>query len=72
MTTKRAKTKAKVTLPKPTDNIIPLNSYVNDAKNRWKIHQYEIKELSKGIKWTYNKVEPYLSKLRDRFSPKAS
>ena len=42
---------AEVVLPKPTDNIIPFQSYVQDMKNRWKIHQYEIKELSKDIQW---------------------
>ena len=41
------KEEAKVILPKPTDDIIPLSSYVQDAKNRWKIHQYEVKALSK-------------------------
>ena len=61
-----------VVLPKPTDDIIPLSSYVQDAKNRWKIHQYEIKELSKDIQWLYNKSKPYLDKVRDRISPKAS
>ena len=45
-----------VTLPKPTDDIIPISSYIKDAKNRWKIHQYEIKELSKDIRWGYNKA----------------
>ena len=62
----------KVILPKPTDNIIPLSSYVEDMKNRWKIHQYEIKELSKDIRWTYNKAEPFVKKVVARFSPKAS
>ena len=62
----------KVILPKPTDNIIPFQSYVQDAKNRWKIHQYEIKELSKDIRWTYNKAEPFVRKVVARFSPKAS
>ena len=66
------KEEAKVVLPKPTDNIIPLSSYVQDMKNRWKIHQYEIKELSKDIQWLYNKSKPYLDKVRDRISPKAS
>ena len=47
----------KVTLPKPNDNIIPFESYVQDAKNRWKIHQYEIKELSKDFQWLYTKVK---------------
>ncbi len=61
-----------VVLPKPTDNIIPLSSYITDAKNRWKIHQYEIKELSKDITWTYDKLKPYLNKVRARFSPKDS
>ena len=66
------KEEAKVVLPKPTDNIIPLSSYVQDAKNRWKVHQYEIKALSKDIRWTYNKAEPFLTKVVARFSPKAS
>ena len=61
-----------VVLPKPTDDIIPMSSYIKDAKNRWKIHQYEIKELSKDIQWLYNKSKPYLDKVRDRISPKAS
>ena len=66
------KEEAKVILPKPTDNIIPLSSYVQDAKNRWKIHQYEIKELSKDIKWGYNKAKPFVMKIIARLSPKAS
>ena len=66
------KEEAKVVLPKPTDNIIPLSSYVQDAKNRWKVHQYEIKALSKDIRWTYNKAEPFVKKVVARFSPKAS
>ena len=48
---------ATVILPKPNDNIIPFESYVQDAKNRWKIHQYEIKELSKDFQWLYTKVK---------------
>ena len=62
----------KVTLPKPTDNIIPFESYVQDAKNRWKVHQYEIKELSKDIRWTYDKAKPYIDKVVARLSPKGS
>ena len=61
-----------VTLPKPTDNIIPLSSYIKDAQNRWKIHQYEIKALSKDIRWAYNKAEPFVKKVVARFSPKGS
>ncbi len=61
-----------VVLPKPTDNIIPFSSYIKDAQNRWKIHQYEIKELSKDSQWLYNKAKPYLDKVVARFSPKAS
>ena len=68
----QVKEETKVVLPKPTDNIIPLSSYVQDAKNRWKIHQYEIKELSKDIRWTYNKAEPFVKKVIARFSPKGS
>ena len=66
------KEEAKVVLPKPTDNIIPLSSYITDAKNRWKIHQYEIKELSKDTQWVYNKAKPFVEKVIARFSPKAS
>ena len=62
----------KVILPKPNDDIIPFQSYVQDAKNRWKIHQYEIKELSKDTQWLYNKVKPYVNRVRDRLSPKSS
>ena len=61
-----------VVLPKPTDDIIPLSSYITDAKNRWKIHQYEIKELSKDTQWVYNKAKPFVEKVVARFSPKAS
>ena len=66
------KEEAKVVLPKPTDNIIPLSAYVQDAKNRWQIHQYEIKALSKDIRWSYNKAEPFVRKVIARLSPKAS
>ena len=61
-----------VVLPKPTDDIIPLSSYVQDAKNRWKIHQYEIKALSKDIQWGYSKAKPYIDKVIARLSPKGS
>ena len=53
-------------------DIIPISSYIKDAKNRWKIHQYEIKELSKDIRWGYNKAEPFVRKVIARLSPKAS
>ena len=62
----------KVILPKPEDDIIPFQSYVQDVKNRWKIHQYEIKELSKDTQWLYNKAKPYLDKVVARLSPKSS
>lgn len=66
------KESVKVVLPKPTDDIIPLQSYVQDMKNRWKIHQYEIKALSKDIQWGYNKAEPFVKKVLARLSPKGS
>ena len=62
----------KVILPKPEDEIIPFSSYIKDAKNRWKIHEYEIKELSKDIRWLYTKSKPYVDRVRARLSPKAS
>ena len=66
------KEEAKVVLPKPTDDIIPFSSYVQDAKNRWKIHQYEIKALSKDIQWGYNQAKPFVMKIIARLSPKGS
>ena len=68
----QVKEETKVVLPKTTDNIIPLSSYFKDAKNRWKIHQYEIKALSKDIRGGYNKAEPFVRKVIARLSPKAS
>tara|TARA_R100000781_G_scaffold18588_1_gene14365 strand:+ start:118 stop:414 length:297 start_codon:yes stop_codon:yes gene_type:complete len=61
-----------VVITKPTDTIIPLTSYVQDAKNRWKIHQYEFKALFKDIVWSYNKAKPYLDRVRNRISSKGS
>ena len=49
-----------VVLPKPTDNIIPIETYINDAKNRWKVHLYEWNELKKDIKWVIDYAKPYV------------
>ena len=34
-------------LTKPTAEIIPFDSYIKDARNRWDVHAYEIQELLK-------------------------
>ena len=62
------KEEAKVVLPKPEDNIIPLKSYINDFHNRAAIHNREIKELVKDFKWVYDKAKPYYNKVVARFS----
>ena len=66
------KVEPKVVLPKLGEDIIPFELYVKDIKNRWKVHLYEIDELSKDIRWTYNKAKPYIDKVVARLSPEAS
>ena len=34
-------------LTKPTAEIIPFDSYIKDARNRMRVHDYEIQELRK-------------------------
>lgn len=50
-------------LTKPTAEIIPFDSYIKDARNRWDVHRYEIQELIKDagnayayIRETYARV----------------
>ncbi len=44
-------------LTKPDAEIIPFDSYIKDARNRWNVHRYEIQELIKdaGNAYTYIK-----------------
>jgi len=50
-------------LMRPTAPLIQLKDYRRDIINRWNIHNYEIQELLKDIKNTYNSVTSYFSKL---------
>tara|TARA_R100000152_G_C6739099_1_gene162994 strand:+ start:590 stop:868 length:279 start_codon:yes stop_codon:yes gene_type:complete len=43
-------------LTKPTAEIIPFDSYIKDARNRWNVHRYEIQELLKDIGNTYDYI----------------
>ena len=50
-------------LMRPTAPLIQLKDYRRDIINRWNIHNYEIQELLKDVKNTYNSVTTYFSKL---------
>ena len=50
-------------LMRPTAPLIQFKDYRRDVINRWNIHNYEIQELLKDIKNTYNSVTSYFSKL---------
>jgi len=41
------RTQGRTELTKPTADIIPFDSYIKDARNRMRIHDYEIQELRK-------------------------
>ena len=43
-------------LSKPTAEIIPFDSYIKDARNRWNVHRYEIQELIKDAGNTYDYI----------------
>jgi hypothetical protein len=44
-------------LTKPTADIIPFDSYIKDARNRWNVHRYEIQELIKDAGNTYTYIK---------------
>ena len=50
-------------LMRPTAPLIQFKDYRRDVINRWNIHNYEIQELLKDIKNTFNSVTSYFSKL---------
>ena len=50
-------------LMRPTAPLIQFKDYRRDVINRWNIHNYEIQELVKDIKNTFNSVTSYFSKL---------
>ena len=50
-------------LMRPTAPLIQFKDYRRDAINRWNIHRYEIQELVKDVRNTFNSVTSYFSKL---------
>ena len=50
-------TQGRTRLSKPTAEIIPFNSYIKDASNRWDVHSYEIQELIKDVGNTYTYIK---------------
>ena len=49
-------TQGRTRLSKPTAEIIPFNSYIKDASNRWDVHSYEIQELFKDVGNVYTYI----------------
>ena len=47
------RTQGRTQLTKPTADIIPFDSYIKDARNRMRIHDYEIQELRKDAMNVY-------------------
>ena len=50
-------------LMRPTAPLIQFKDYRRDVINRWNIHNYEIQELVKDVRNTFNSVTSYFSKL---------
>ena len=50
-------------LMRPTAPLIQFKDYRRDVINRWNIHNYEIQELVKDVRNTFNSVSSYFSKL---------
>ena len=50
-------------LMRPTAPLIQFKDYRRDVINRWNIHRYEIQELVKDVRNTFNSVSSYFSKL---------
>ena len=47
------------TIKRPDAQLISKDAYLNDIKNRWNIHQYEIKELVKDLQTVVDFFKPY-------------
>ena len=50
-------------LMRPTAPLIQFKDYRRDVINRWNIHRYEIQELVKDVRNTFNSVSSYFSRL---------
>ena len=50
---------------KPEVSLISRDQYLQDVKNRWKIHQFETQQLWEDLVKVYNFVVPYVTKSID-------
>ena len=50
-----------------TAKLISFSRYVQDAKVRWAIHEFEIKALASDLKIGFTMVQPYGQQLVDQF-----
>jgi len=59
----------KVTAPKrpSTAKLITLSRYVQDAKQRWAIHEFEINALVSDLKKGFTMVQPHAQQLVNQF-----
>ena len=59
----------KVSTPKrpSTAKLISFSRYVQDAKQRWAIHEFEINALASDLKKGFTMVQPYGQQLVDQF-----
>ena len=48
-----------VKLTKPDVDIIPIQKYIDDFKNRMLHHNYEVQEALSDLKFVVNKARPY-------------
>ena len=60
---------AKVSTPKrpSTAKLISFSRYVQDAKQRWAIHEYEINALVQDLVKGFNIVQPQVQRLANQF-----
>ena len=56
-----------VTAPKrpSTAKLITLSRYVQDAKQRWAIHEFEINALANDLKKGFTMIQPVLDQLKN-------
>ena len=59
----------KVSTPKrpSTAKLISFSRYVQDAKQRWAIHEYEVNALFEDIKKGFTIVQPQVQRLANQF-----
>ena len=67
VTRKPAATKAKAVKRPSTAKLISFSRYVQDAKQRWAIHEYEINALAQDLIKGFNIVQPQVQRLANQF-----